>query len=252
MRNLLIAALCVGSLSGCYIADMKFVEVKELGYRNNARYEAGYLFLWDTRSNKLVQLADDIPLTAKPNREPPATIVASDIQGIQIEGGTGSEATKIAIAAEVGRSLQFKAENLIRERYDSVYTGLTAAYLEGQARGENLRERWYVSDATKPRSPYYYVVITGVIRTDKTVLTTAGANGTDSVASVSVTAPGLGVPVKVAIRNGSSYECSGKSAACFFKVTILKPYINEKGGLDYKPALNADVSKLPEAFRGQQ
>lgn len=240
-------AICV--LAGCsqYSADLSFARAPGLGYRNAGLFPPGRLYLFDSTTATLTKLADDIPLRQIPIADPPTTLTSTNIRGIALNGTFGSPQAKLGVAAEIGSKVAFVAERAQREKYSSVYTALTEAYKGGLAAGEDMKSRWYVDDVTRRNSGLYYVVINEIVRTDRTSLSTGGPSGSQ-IASISVTPPGM-PPISVSVTDSKLVECSGSASPCFFDATVISPYKNEQGNLDFKVARNVNVDLLSEAFR---
>ncbi|SHG03401.1 hypothetical protein SAMN02745157_3416 [Kaistia soli DSM 19436] len=254
MHRIAAISLVAGLLAGCqtpplYTADMSFAKATGLGYWNTGLLPVGRLYLWDTKNNRLTLIADDIPLAKRPTAEPKTELSSTNVQGIAVEGSFGSDAIKTAVTAEVGRQVAFTAKGAVREQYASIYTGLARAYSDAVAAGEDVDTHWSVTDATRPNSGLYYLIISGVVRADQTSLTQKGLKD-ENIANISVSVPGLGKPVALKVVNGNAVGCNGPSAACFFEATVLKPYINANRRLDFAPARDVDVKLLPGAFRG--
>jgi hypothetical protein len=230
MRRVLIATLAA-ALAGCsstdFSTDLSYVRASGLGYRNAALYSAGYLFLWNMEANSLTVLENGIPLEK----------LDAFAAGPQ----------RVAAEAALSRKIAFTAESAVREKYRSIYTGLSAAYVRGLAAGEDMRSRWYVDEATAPNSPYRYVLITGLVRADRATATVGGKSGSE-IGSIGVEVPGLG-SIYVGIDSGAAAECSGNKAPCFFDATVLQPYIASDGNLNFRPAMGTDADALSEALR---
>jgi hypothetical protein len=246
--SLLVLALGLGGCAQYYSADLSFARVPGLGFRNAGLYTPGYLFLWDARQNKLTKLQEDIFLAKQPRTDPPTDLNQTNIRGISITGEFGSSAEKVSAEINLGQKIEFRAEQAVRERYQSVYTALAQAYTEGNARGEDMSHRWYVKDVTHRGSGLYYVIITGIVRANKTTISYAGEEGPE-IGSVSVTVPGKLGTIKVNVKNSNVAECSGKASPCFFDVMVVAPFINNSGRLDFESARNINKDKLSAAFR---
>jgi len=251
MRRIVAIGLGAALLAGCqtntYTADMSFAKAPGLGYWNSGLLPAGRLYLWDTRSNKLTIITDSVEFVQEPSREPPTNLSSTNVQGIAVEGSFGSNAIKTAVSAEVGRQVEFNAQGAVRERYGSIYTALSNAYIKDASSGD-VDTHWSVADATRPKSGLYYVLISGVVRANDTSLSHKGLKD-NNVASVTVTVPGLGKPLSVNVINGAKIGCSGVGSACFFEATVLKPYINANRRLDFKPARDVNLKPLSDALR---
>lgn len=252
MRGIFFVGITASLLAGCgsstYTADMSFAKATGLGYWNSGLLPVGRLYLWDTHTNRLTQISDAIAFVQEPATEPPTNLNSTNVQGIAVEGSVGSDAVKTAVSAEVGRQVTFEAKGAVRQRYGSIYTALGNAYAKEASDGD-VDTHWSVREATRPKSGLYYVLISGIIRANETTLSQKGLNGSDNVADVTVSVPGIGKPISVKIVNGASIGCSGTGSACFFEATVLKPYINENRRLDFQPARNVDLKPLSAALR---
>jgi hypothetical protein len=250
MRRVLIATLAA-ALAGCsstdFSTDLSYVRASGLGYRNAALYSAGYLFLWNTEANTLTVLENSIPLERLDVSETPTNLSSSSVSGVSISGSFAAGPQRIAAEAALSRKIAFTAESAVREKYRSVYTGLSAAYVRGLAAGEDMGARWYVDEATAPSSPYRYVLITGLVRADRAAATVGGKSGSE-IGAIGVEVPGLG-SIDVGIDSGAAVECSGNKAPCFFDATVLQPYIASDGNLNFRPAMGVDADALSEALR---
>jgi len=247
LLGLALAALCAGCHHSDVGADLSFSRSIGLGYRNAGLFNPGTLFLYDQSTATLTRLSDDIPLQLRPSNASPTTLASTRIDGIALTGTFPNEAVKTEIAVAVGTKVSFVAENAIRDDYESVRTGLTLAYRAGVDAGEDMLGRWYVDEVVRQRGKYY-VVVSGIVRADKATLAVGGMAG-DNIADVSVSVPGLATPVKVALTHGRSVNCSGKSAPCFFSVSIIKPYIGPQKRLAFRDGLGVDTARLSEALR---
>ena len=249
MRFILVVLTCL-SAAACnpYTADLSFARAPGLGYRNAGLFSAGRLYLFDQSSGRLTKLADDIPLEKKAGDSTPAMLSSSSVRGIALNGDFGSAEAKASVRLSLGSKIAFSAERATREEYGSIYTGLSKAYSAGIAQGQDMRAQWYVSDAVKKDSGLYYVVISEIVRADKTTLSVGGIDG-GNVADVSISVPGKPGAIKVSLTDSKLVECSGQSAPCFFEVSVVKPYLDDEKKLAFLPARNADLDLLSDAFR---
>jgi len=252
MPRLRIGVAIVLLLSGCsksenFVADLSYVRASGLGYRNAALYTAGYLFLWDTGSNRLSELENNIPLERITATENPTTLKSTSISGVSIEGNFGTADQKVAAEAAFSKKVEFTAENALREKYKSTITGLATAYKAGVDAGEDMRGRWYVAEATTPKSRLRYVLVTGLVRAGKATVSVGGKSGTE-VGKLSISVPNAG-EIKVGVDRGSLVDCSGQSAPCFFEPTVLKPYVAENGNLNFRVDSGASREQLSAAFQ---
>ncbi|HEV2552132.1 MAG TPA: hypothetical protein VGV17_00070 [Bosea sp. (in: a-proteobacteria)] len=250
MRSLIclaLAALCAGCHHSDFCADLSFSRSAGLGYRNAGLFNPGTLYLFDQSSATLTRLSDDIPLQKRASDAAPATLTSTRIDGIALTGSFPNEAVKTAIAAAVGTKVAFTAENAVRDDYQSVYTGLAQAYRAGMDAGEDMKGRWFVDEVVAQRGKFY-VVVTGIVRADKASLSVGGIKD-DNVVDVSVSVPGLATPVKVAVTHGRAVNCSGKSAPCFFSVSVIKPYLGPEKRLSFREGRGVDIDRLSEALR---
>jgi len=242
----LLAAILLASCADTYTANLEFARATGLGYRNVGLFTVGSLYLWDSEQNTLILLDDNVPLVPRPSTEEPTLIVSTEVRGISVVGRGVTPANEASAELAVGRQVQFRAEGAVRERYSSVYTGLSSTYVAQLAAGDDVRTRWRVDDASRLDSPLRYVVITGLVRADLT-RTIIGGIDSESAGTFRVSVPELG-SINVQFTNAQSSECAGDQAPCFFEVTVLKPYIGESGTLQYQP-VPADLDRLSDAFR---
>ena len=247
-RGVAAGLIVTSVLGGCakYSADLSFARAPGLGFRNAGLYTTGYLFLWDSRANKLTKIQDDIFIAKQPITEPPTDISSTNIRGISITGDFGSAEQKISAQAALGQKIQFTAEQAQREKYQSVYSALAQTYTSS---GSEIRQQWYVNDVTRKGSGLYYVVITGIVRANKTTIAYGGEEGPE-IGGLSVTVPGKLGTIKVSIKSANSAECSGKASPCFFDAMVISPFISDKKTLDFRAARGVDLDMLSEAFRG--
>ncbi len=254
MHRIALLVAAASAMAGCqsspvYTADLSFSKAPGLGYWNTGLLPAGRLYLWDTHQNRLTLISDSVELTKQNSGEPPTALTSSNIQGISVEGSFGSSEIKSAVTAEVGRQIEFQAEGVVRERYGSIYTGLAKAYAAEIAEGNDVATHWSIADATRAGSGLYYVVISGIVRADKTSVTQKGLKD-NTMADITVTVPGSNNSISLKVINGNTISCAGASSSCFFELTVLKPYINAQKRLDFAPARDADLTQLPSALRG--
>jgi hypothetical protein len=251
MQQTAATAIALLLLTGCattqFNADLSYVRAAGLGYRNAALYTAGYLFLWNTGTNELAVLENSVSLERKDSPEAPATLRSSSVSGISISGEFGSGAAEVAAEASLSRKIEFTAENAVREDYKAIYGGLAQAYRDGLAKGEDMRARWYVDEATTASSPFRYALVTGLVRASRATASVGGKSGSE-IGSVVLDVPGLG-SIDVGIDRGAAVECSGQAAPCFFEPTVLKSYIAADGNLNFKVDLGTNRDALSEAFR---
>lgn len=245
--GLALAALCAACQQGDFGADLSFSRSAGLGYRNAGLFNPGTLYLFDQSTATLIRLSDDIPLQRRPGEAAPTTLTSTRIDGIALTGTFPNEAVKTEIAAAVGTKVSFVAENAVRDDYQSVYTGLAQAYRTGTDAGEDMKGRWYVDEVVGQRGKYY-VVVSGIVRADKASLVVGGLKD-DNVVDISVSVPGLATPVKVAVTHGRSVNCSGKSAPCFFNVSVIKPYLGPEKRLTFREGRGVDLDRLSQALR---
>lgn len=240
-----VAALVGGCNS--YRADLSFAHTTQLGYRNTGLVSAGDFWLWDTRSNELTVLEEDLQL-AKLGSTRFASYRSDRVRGVSLSGNFGTEEEKAALEASVGQRLRFEVENAVRDRYDRTYDALSDRYESGLDADEDMRGRWYVDEATARESGLYYVIVRSVVRADRAEVEIGGAEG-ENVATLSIQLPGDVQPVRVDLVNAASAECSGESAPCFFDVSVIEPFFNASGNLDFRPARGVDRDRLAEALR---
>ena len=245
--GLILAALCAGCQQGDFGADLSFSRSAGLGYRNAGLFNPGTLYLFDQNTATLTRLSDDIPLRRRPSEAAPTTLASTRTDGIGLTGSFPSAAVKAEVALAIGTKITFVAENAVRDDYNQVYTGLAEAYRSGVAAGEDIKGRWYVDEVVGQRGKYY-VVVSGIVRADRASLAVGGMTG-DNIADVSVSVPGIATPVKVGITRGRSVDCSGKSAPCFFSVSVIKPYYGPERRLAFREGRGLDLDRLSEALR---
>ena len=239
-------------LAGCqqtanHSADLSFSRAPGLGYRNAGLFSPGRMYLFDQASGTLTRLSDDIVLERQEGSTVPTTLSATNISGIALSGAFPSAAAKVEAAVAIGSKVSFVAEKAVRERYSSVYTGLAKAYTDGTAAGQDMKGQWYV-DTVIADPNQFYVVVTDIVKADKTSLSVGGLTN-DNVVDVSVTVPGLPAPLKIAVSNGRLVECSGNASPCFFNVSVVRPYIGPNKLLAFRAATNFKGDALSEAFR---
>lgn len=263
MRRILTIGLCLGPLSGCIpwakpqpqlTANLSYVRTGSVGFANSGLVLPGYLYVWNTKKNTLELISKDIPLTPKQITAAPTTLVSSGVVGVTVDGSFGGTGvTKTAISAAVGRKIEFRAENAVRQDFSpSTVEALVTAYREGQARGQDLRSQWLVAEATQPKSHLLYVVVDSVVLADKARIAQTGVKGDDSVASVTVSVPGLTKPIVVAIENGAVTECGGTASGCFFSVQVYRPYLAGPDNLlNFRVASIPKPEDLVQAFRNK-
>lgn len=242
----LLVAVAAGSCTS-YRADLGFAHTTQLGYRNTGLVSAGDLWIWDTSSNELTFLESDLQFERQESTRL-ASYRTDRVRGISVAGDFGSEDQKAAVEAAVGRRLQFEVDNAVRDKYGPIYDAVSDRYRSGLASGEDMRGRWYVDRATEEGSGLYYVLVRSVVRADRAQIKVGGAED-ESIATLSVRLPGDVRPVSVDLVNAATAECSGESAPCFFDVSVLEPFLNSNGNLDFRTVLGVDEDRLSEALR---
>ncbi|TAY14023.1 hypothetical protein [Rhizobium leguminosarum] len=247
VRNALI---CVGfALVGCQstttITPSFEYASTSLGVYNSGLLNVGQLFVWDRKDNTLTRL-DEVPFPSPPaSTTEPTTLTASNISSVSFSAGV-SAAVKAGASAAIRDNVSIEVQRGSREEYNSTITLISNEIIRKRNAGEDVDRNWLLSRAAKENSGLDYVMVRGVVKSDKAELIARNAvNG-----KLEISAPGeKGGNVSIDLSKESLASCVGDRSPCFLSFQVLDPYINAKGNYDFEPVRGVSNSQIANLLK---
>lgn len=164
--RLLILSILLISLSSCVTTptltkthtvniDISHAKTTE-GHINSSSENIGILYLYNTQSNKLSELAH-IDLKSKKDVSHFSSRRAKKLSGIGIEGNI-DKGVSLSIAGKIQNEFYIDLRDYVRTKYSNTFSDLAQNIRDRIASGEDIHESWSLKDATKPDSPLRHVL----------------------------------------------------------------------------------------------
>lgn len=246
MPKLIIISLIFTLLSACQSVSVNISHINtDKGFLNSRLLQIGDLYLLDIEDNTLTKIAN-VKLTSKLSDDTFNVVNATNIQGVTINGNldAGIEAT---VKAEISSRAFVRLQNARRVAHHRVYNDLSEKIEKEIQSGNNVGNRWELSEASQKNSNLRLVLISEVLTADTTVVGYDSATEANGVLKIPFGRRGS---VNVRIIGASSEEFTGSAVPVFLNFRIMKVFINEAGNYDFKPDRTyKPITKLTEALR---
>lgn len=209
---------------------------------------AGTVLGWDLSSNSLTTIGEIelVPGTATASR----TVTANGIAGLGVNG-LEFDQVKL-ISTSVGRNFDATLTNSSRQNYYYPVAGLRDFVIE-RAVSQGMTPEDF-NEMFRPKDDNFRVVVfVAEERPASATVSMKGADGSDSIASLTVTPPSAGA-ITVSVDLASSVSCTsiedGERTVCFTDVEVFDPYIRENGNMSWRP-VSYDQELLSDALRNR-
>lgn len=243
MISLLTTAL-LGCQSQVITPSFEYASTS-LGVYNSGLLNVGQLFVWDTRDNTLTRL-DEIPFPSTPtSKTNPTTLVASNISSVGFSAGVDS-AVKVTASAAIRDNVSIQVQNGSREEYGSTITLLSNEINRKKSAGEDVDTGWLLRKAAEPDSSLRYILIRGMVISDKAELLAKNTGGGELVL---VIPGGKGGKAKVDLSKEALASCTGPRSPCFLSFRVLKAYYNASGNYDFEPVPGVSTSQVADLLK---
>ncbi|MDX1245398.1 hypothetical protein GOL91_03520 [Sinorhizobium medicae] len=248
MKNNFYIFLIALGLTGCQsqiIRPTFEYASTSLGVYNSGLLNVGQLFVWDMRENTLTRL-DEIPFPSTPtSKTTPTTLVASNISSVEFSAGIDS-AVKANASAAIRDNVSIQVQNGSREEYRSTISLLANEINRKKAVGEDVDNGWLLRRAAENGSYLRYVIIRGLVTSDKAELIAKNTSGGELAL---VIPGGKGGNVKVDLSKEALASCTGSSSPCFLSFQVLKAYYNTNGNYDFEPVRGVRTSQIADLLK---
>ncbi|MCM5555260.1 hypothetical protein [Pleomorphomonas sp. NRK KF1] len=245
MKTILSTICALTLVTGCSTVVPHFdYPATSLGVYNSGLIEVGQLFLWDMKANTLTQL-DPIPFPATPSTSGPTTMVASKISSISFDAGV-TATVKANASAAIRNNVSIKASNAVNRTYSSVITAISKEIVRKRNEGEDVDGGWLLEQAAKPNSGLAYLIVRGVIVSDKAeLLATNTAEG-----KLELTVPGdKGGKATIDLSREKLASCTGKESPCFINFQAYRAYINKDKNYGFALIPNVSTEKVADLLK---
>lgn len=248
MRNLQIAITCLALVSGCQSSSLTpnfDYASTNLGIYNSGLLNVGQLFIWDTGSNSLTRL-DEVPFPPEPSsRTPPTTLVASNISSVSFTAGLDA-AVKASASAAIRDNVSITVLNGSREEYRSTISLISNEINRRRSANEDVDNSWLLKRAAAQNSGLRYVIVRGLVTSDKAELNAKNSRG----GKLSITVPGgKGGSAEIDLSKESLASCTGARSPCFLSFLVLRAFYNEKGNYDFEPVPGVTGTVISELLK---
>ena len=247
--------ICVGAallLAGCtpgggpvkVTANLDYANTS-LGYRNSGVLSSGQLMFWDLQTNQLVTVPADIKLQSKrPTRR--RDLEASQVRGFDFRADASlTSQDEATLRAAVQNKVKFTVKDAQRVDRRQIFTAVSTAYTDAKTRGENPFSSWRVDDATENPARFKFVLLDDEVRASSESIELIG----ERTASGSlIVGGGDKGGMSVSFPNSTTAKCSGDQVSCYINASVFTVFLNQSGGLDYKPT-GFDREALAAALR---
>ncbi|WP_457811341.1 hypothetical protein [Sinorhizobium meliloti] len=216
-----------------------------LGVYNSGLLNVGQLFLWDARENTLTRL-DEIPFPDTPtSKTSPTTLVASNISSVAFSAGIDS-AVKANASAAIRDNVSIQVQNGSREEYRSTISLIANEINRKKSSGEDVDNGWLLRRAAEPDSELRYIIIRGLVTSDKAELVAKNTAGGE----LALIIPGAkGGNLKVDLSKEALASCTGSRSPCFLSFQVLKAFINQNGNYDFEPVRGVPASRIGDLLK---
>ncbi|WP_089727157.1 hypothetical protein [Candidatus Thiosymbion oneisti] len=134
---------------------------------NSGYADLGTLYLYDTKNEKLLELAD-IKFTGTKTGHTYEKQEARDIEGMKINIMGNLDKLIVADAkAKIENGVYIELTNAFKEKYRGTFSDLARTIREKIASGEDVRNSWFLEEASKNNSRYRHVIVYSTIKADK-------------------------------------------------------------------------------------
>ncbi|MDX0162467.1 hypothetical protein GOC43_11200 [Sinorhizobium meliloti] len=241
---ILVTAPLVGCQSEVIRPSFEYASTS-LGVYNSGLLNVGQFFVWDMRENTLTRL-DEIPFPDTPtSKTSPTTLVASNISSVGFSAGIDST-VKANASAAIRNNVSIQVQNGSREEYRSTISLIANEINRKKASGEDIDNGWLLRRAAEPESELRYVLVRGLVTSDKAELVAKNTAGGE----LALTIPGSkGGTVKVDLSKEALASCIGSRVPCFLSFQVLKAYYNVNGNYDFEPVRGVTTSQIANLLK---
>ncbi len=248
MNRMSMALVLLPLIAGCgstTVTPSFDYAATSLGVYNSGLLNVGQLFVWDTKKNTLTRL-DEIPFPTEPgSKTQPTTLFASNISSISFNAGLDA-AVKASASAAIRDNVSIQVQNGSREEYRSTITLISNEIVRKRSAGEDVDRNWLLKQATQKGSKLVYILVRGVVISDKAELVTKKtASG-----KLELTLPSKkGGNTTVDLSKESFASCTGAKSPCFLSFQVLRPYINDRGNYDFEPVSGVSNTRIGDLLK---
>lgn len=221
--SLLALGALVGGCGQTATVDVRHAKTDK-GYLNSRLATLGYLYLWNTETNAIAQLAV-IDLTTQASDDHFASLEASQVVGVDIKASLNAS-LKAGIESEVQSKTQLTLTDAHVVSFRNTFSDLSKEINALVSKGENVRETWYLDEAARPGSPYRYLLVYRAITADST---TIQFDKSVAVGGAITVPTGLGGDVKVKLAGFGSSNFTGDDVTTLVDYYIIKVYYGSDG-----------------------
>ncbi|MBY5651791.1 hypothetical protein [Rhizobium leguminosarum] len=236
--------LIAGCTSATVIPSFDYASTT-LGVYNSGLLNVGQLFVWDTKANTLTRL-DEVPFPSHPsNKSIPTTLIASKISSVSFN--VGLDATvKASASAAIKDNVSIEVQNGSREEYGSTITLISNEIVRKRNAGEDVDRAWLLKPAAQPGSALAYVLVRGIVISDKAQLVARNSVG----GKLQLEVPGKkGATATIDLSKESLASCAGSKSPCFLSFQVLRAYINERGNYDFEPVRGVSNTQIGDLLK---
>ncbi|MBY3198225.1 hypothetical protein [Rhizobium laguerreae] len=248
MRKLNAVIVCLSLMYGCQnstITPSFDYASTNLGVYNSGLLNVGQLFVWDTKSNTLTRL-DEVPFPAQPSsRTSPTTLVASNISSVSFTAALDA-AVKASAAAAIRNNVSITVLNASREEYRSTISLVSNEINRKKSANEDIDNSWLLKRASAQNSGLLYVLVRGLVTSDKAELNAKNSKG----GKLSITVPGgKGGSAEIDLSKETLASCTGTRSPCFLSFQVLRAFLNDKGNYDFEPVSGVNGKVISEMLK---
>jgi|GEM_PF-1865457 len=220
------------------------------GHINSSSENIGVLYLYNTQSNRLSELAH-IDLKSKKDVSHFSSKRAKKLSGIGIAGNI-DKGVSLAILGKIQNEFYIDLKEYLRTKYSNTFSDLAQNIRDRVALGEDIHESWSLKDAAKPHSPLRHVLAYSTIMAksakfmhkDNKELTSALKLQDDNGSTVSISYHDI---------QNSFEEFNGTSSPVLLRYHVIKTslQVNEEGEATYhfKTDQEYNQTKFIQALR---
>ncbi|MBY3329006.1 hypothetical protein HFN88_05210 [Rhizobium laguerreae] len=248
MNRILLTTCITAILTGCTSSVVRpsfDYAATSLGVYNSGLLNVGQLFVWDTETSTLTRL-DEVPFPPAPTtRTNPTTLHASNISSLSFTAGIDST-VKANASAAIKENLSIRVQNGSREEYLNTIGLLATEINRRKAANEDVDRSWLLSQAAQQGSSLRYILVRGLVTSDKAELMAQNSSG----AELSLIVPGgKGGTTKIDLSGEALASCSGSRSPCFLSLQVFQAYINESGNYDFEPVRGVATSQIADLLK---
>jgi len=220
------------------------------GYINSSSENIGILYLYNTQTNRLSELAQ-IDLKSKKEVSQFSHRRAKKLSGIGISGAIDQTIT-LSLAGKIQNEFYIDLRDYRRTKYANTFNDLAQNIRQRIAQGEDIRESWSLKEAAMPNSPLRHVLAYSTIyakRAKFSHINNRELNSSLTIEDVN------GTPISLSYQDitNAFEEFNGTASPVLLRYHVIKTRIqsNEQGEKTYhfKVDQEYDQSRFIEALR---